>query len=83
MKQVMTKFGSLKIDNGEDTMMSSDAIYYSDNFGRYLYRCSLLKSPFIPSKEKQYFVLKIITSCNLYYKVANLHCMIAKQKLQN
>ena len=32
MKQVMTKFGSLKIDNGGDTMMSSDAIYYSDAF---------------------------------------------------
>ena len=35
MKQVMTKFGSLKIDSGRDTMMSSDAIYYSNDFGHW------------------------------------------------
>ena len=34
----MTKFGSFKIDDGGDTMMSFDAIYHSDDFGRYLYR---------------------------------------------
>ena len=28
MKQVMTKFASFKIDNGGDTLMSSDASYY-------------------------------------------------------
>ena len=28
MKQVMTKVDSFKIDNGGDTMMSSDAICY-------------------------------------------------------
>ena len=30
----MTVFGHLKIDNSGDTMMSSDAIYHADNFGR-------------------------------------------------
>ena len=34
MKQVITKFGSLIIDDGGDTVMSSGAIYYSDNFGQ-------------------------------------------------
>ena len=28
MQQVVTKFGSLKIDSGGDTVMSSDAKYY-------------------------------------------------------
>ena len=46
MKQVMTKFGSLKIDNGGDTMICSDTIYYSANFGRYLY-----------SSEPRFFIL--------------------------
>ena len=34
MKKVMAKFGSLKIDNGGDTVMNSDAIYQSDDFGQ-------------------------------------------------
>ena len=34
MKQVMTKFDSLEIDNNGDTMFTSDAIHYSDDFGR-------------------------------------------------
>ena len=38
MKQVMTEFGSLKIEKGGDTMISSDAIYYSGNFGQLFYR---------------------------------------------
>ena len=33
IKQFMTKFGSFKIDNNGDTMMSSDAFYYSDDVG--------------------------------------------------
>ena len=32
MKQIVTKFGSLKIDNDGDTMMSSDANCYCKNF---------------------------------------------------
>ena len=28
----------LKIDNGGHTMMSSNAIYFPDDFGRYVYR---------------------------------------------
>ena len=47
MKQVMTKFGSLKIDNGEDIMMSADAIHYSDDFVPHLtdkYRFFIVKT---------------------------------------
>ena len=32
MKQVMTKFGSIKTDNGGDAVISSDAIYYLEKF---------------------------------------------------
>ena len=38
MKQITTKFGRLKMDNGGDTMMSSNAIHYCDIFVQYLYR---------------------------------------------
>ena len=34
MKQVETKFGSLKIDRGGDTMMSFDAIYYHTTYNK-------------------------------------------------
>ena len=34
MKHVLIKFGSLKIDNGGDTMMCSDAIYYQTTYGK-------------------------------------------------
>ena len=37
MKQVMMKFGSLKMTDSGDEMIS-DAIYYSANFGRCVYR---------------------------------------------
>ena len=41
MKQVMTKFGSLKVDNGGGTVMSSDAIYYHTTYSK-LMKLSLL-----------------------------------------
>ena len=34
MKQVVTKFGSLKIDNGGNTMMCSDAIYNQTTYSK-------------------------------------------------
>ena len=33
---VTTKFDGLKIDNGRDTKMNSDAIHHFDNFRRYV-----------------------------------------------
>ena len=41
MKQVVTKFDSLKIDNGGDTVMCSDAIYYHTTYSK-LIKLSLL-----------------------------------------
>ena len=34
MKQVLTKFGSIKIDNGGDAIMTSDAIYYHTTYSK-------------------------------------------------
>ena len=34
MRQIVTKFGILKIDNGGETVMSSDAVYYHTIYGK-------------------------------------------------
>ena len=49
-KQFMTKFGRLKIDNGGDTMINSDAIYHSNDFVQNVHRqaaffCFFLQFP--------------------------------------
>ena len=41
MNQVVTKFGSLKIDNGGDLMMSSDAIPYDTTYSKLMKMLSL------------------------------------------
>ena len=41
MKQIVTKFGSLKIDKGGDTVMSSDAIYYHTIYSKLMKLSSL------------------------------------------
>ena len=36
MKEVVTKFGSLKIDNGGDRVMGYDAIYYHATYNKLM-----------------------------------------------
>ena len=54
----MTTFGSLKIDNCGDTMMTSDAIFYSDDFVEYLYRQSSF-FVFLYRFHNRFFIVKI------------------------
>ena len=58
MRQVMTKFGSLKVDNGGDTMMSSDAIYYSAKSMQDHYR-RVPFSVFLYRFHNRFFIVKM------------------------
>ena len=58
MKQVLTKFGTLKIDNGGDTMMSSKAIQYADAFVQYLYR-QVQFFVFLYRFHNRFFIVKV------------------------
>ena len=76
MRQFMTKFGSLKFNNSGDTMINSDAIYYSDNFDWHIYqwdRCSSFWTvilPFlVPSKQIGKHSIRKYSKChNLFIK---------------
>ena len=59
MKQVTAGFGSLKIDDGGDTMMSSDAIYYCDDFGQYNLR----------------LLVQFTACCLIIHCISTHHCM--------
>ena len=58
MKQVMTKFDGLKIDDGGDTNMSSGAIYHSAAFVQYLYR-QVQFFVFLYRFHNRFFIVKI------------------------